>query len=322
MTMTSLAKPTSAPSCSEWALSQQLDPAGTAGNYKGFLLVEQPLPWPADASSVPELAGVSELASSAGLRLQLLSSESRPGRSDDGGRRVICYRQAQEGWAGDLVRSECIAPAGQVAAAVSDMVSSGAAGAPSPGAASSQDGGAVVDVLVCTHGQRDTCCGSKGTRLFAELTESPLGAAQLPVRLWRTSHTGGHRFAPSAIAFPSGTMWAYSDSALLRAVVGAGAGEAGTAPGHYRGCATLGTPRAQALERAVFAKVGWSVLRDARRALEAPGGRLRLETLGNGTWEGAVREGRRVPQPDCRTDPGAATKHGVEWVVEDLCRLG
>lgn len=316
MTTTPLAKLTSAPSCSEWARSQQLEPVGTAGNYKGFLLVEEPLPWPADASSVPELAGVSGLASDAGVRLQLLSSESRPGRSDGTGRRVIYYRQAREGWAGDLVRSECVAPAGQVAAAASDLLSSGAGGA------WSQEGGAVVDVLVCTHGQRDTCCGSKGTRLFAELTESPLAAAQAPVRLWRTSHTGGHRFAPSAIAFPSGTMWAYSDSALLRAVVGAGAGEAGAAPGHYRGCATLGTPRAQALDAAVFAEVGWSLLRDARRALEAPGGRLRLETLGNGTWEGVVHEGRRVPQPDCRTDPGAATKHGVEWVVEDLCRLG
>lgn len=316
MTMTPMAELTRAPSCSEWARSQQLDPAGTAGNYKGFLLVEQPLPWPADASSVPELAGVSELASSAGLRLQLLSCESRPGRSDDGGRRVIYYRQAEEGWAGDLVRSECVAPAGHVAAAVSDLLSRPA------GSGSSEDGGAVVDVLVCTHGQRDTCCGSKGTRLFAELAESPLAAAQLPVRLWRTSHTGGHRFAPSAIAFPSGTMWAYSDSALLRAVTGAGAGEAGTAPGHYRGCATLGTPRAQALDSAVFAKVGWSLLRDARRAVEAPGGRLRLETLAHGTWEGVVREGRLVPQPDCRTDPAAATKHGVEWVVEDLCRLG
>ena len=56
--------------CSDWAQSQGLDPVGNAGHYEGFLLVEQPLPWPFDVSTVPELVDVAELAASAGLRLQ------------------------------------------------------------------------------------------------------------------------------------------------------------------------------------------------------------------------------------------------------------
>jgi hypothetical protein len=47
-------------------------------------------------------------------------------------------------------------------------------------------------------------------------------------------------------------------------------------------------------------------------------GLVRLETELYGTWEAVAGEGRRVAQPDCRTDPELATKQSVEWVVEGL----
>lgn len=49
--------------------------------------------------------------------------------------------------------------------------------------------------LVCTHGSRDSCCGSLGPRL-AELL-APLG------EVWEVSHMGGHRFAPTMWQLPS-----------------------------------------------------------------------------------------------------------------------
>ena len=58
------------PACSDWARSQHLDPVGSAGYYEGFLLIEQPLPWPFDVSSIPDLMEVAKLAASAHLRLQ------------------------------------------------------------------------------------------------------------------------------------------------------------------------------------------------------------------------------------------------------------
>ena len=113
--------PSSPPACSEWARSQHLDPVGSAGYYDGFLLVEQPLPWPFDVASQPELVEVAKVAASARLRLQAVipvagtkaagGEAETPGLSEppDGpgrGRRVICYRSARAGWAGPLVRSE------------------------------------------------------------------------------------------------------------------------------------------------------------------------------------------------------------------------
>jgi len=51
-------------------------------------------------------------------------------------------------------------------------------------------------LLVCTHGSRDTCCGSLGPRL-AQLLRPP------DHEIWEVSHIGGHRFAPTLWHLPS-----------------------------------------------------------------------------------------------------------------------
>jgi Sucrase/ferredoxin-like len=225
---------------------------------------------------------------------------------------VICYRSLRPGWAGPLVHSERGAGPGALAAAVADLLSE-----PPVVEGRGDAGSAVVDVLVCTHGRRDSCCGGRGMDLVTRLSLSPFLTSHPGVRLWRTSHTGGHRFAPTSTLLPSGTLWAWADEALLRAAA-LGEGEAGEWVDRYRGCATLGSPALQAVERAVLAQVGWGLIGSLRRASDLGDGVVRLETEGGDAWEAAVREGRRVPQPDCRTSPELAAKQSTEWVVEGL----
>jgi hypothetical protein len=320
--------------CSDWARSQHLNPVGSAGYYDGFLLIEQPLPWPFDVSSLPELVAVAEVAASARLRLQTVipvrdQGLPPPSPEDDGDeaelpgppretklihsiRRLICYRSVRPGWAGPLVRSERVVQAGALATAVADLVDHG----PALDEAGS-NGTRVVDLLVCTHGRRDACCGARGRELLSELRGHAGFSSEAGMRLWRTSHTGGHRFAPTAILLPAGTMWAWADASLLRAAASA-EGEVGPWLERYRGCATVGSPAQQALERAVAAEVGWPLMGSYRRASDLADGVVRLESEPGGVWEAVVHEGRRVPQPDCRTSPDLATKQSVEWVVEGL----
>jgi len=52
--------------------------------------------------------------------------------------------------------------------------------------------------LVCTHGKRDACCARRGTALHRALQ------AHAGDRVLRTSHLGGHRFAPIVHSFPAG----------------------------------------------------------------------------------------------------------------------
>jgi len=308
------------PACSEWSKAEQLDPVGTAGFFGGFLLVEQPLPWPSDIARVPELADVVEVAASARLRLQLIVGAGlgaaralKEASGHRGERKVICYKSVAPGWAAPLARSECSAlpeSLGESAAALVDrpaVVREGvSAGEPD-----------MVDVLVCTHGRRDACCGAGGTVLFGDLSRSSWEAPPATVRLWRTSHTGGHRFAPTVIVLPSATLWAWADVALMQSVLSS-EGPVRGAVNRYRGCAVVGPPAYQALERAVLAEVGWLLLGARRRALDLGDGHLRLETDLAGIWDATVREGRHVPQPGCRSDPALATKQSVEWVVEGL----
>ncbi len=56
-------------------------------------------------------------------------------------------------------------------------------------------------MLVCTHGKRDRCCAIKGRPLAAGMQTCFSGD-----EVWETSHSKGHRFAPTMILLP----WGYS----------------------------------------------------------------------------------------------------------------
>lgn len=60
-------------------------------------------------------------------------------------------------------------------------------------------------LLVCTHAKRDACCAIKGRPLIVEMEKRYPFATNGDV-VWETSHTKGHRFAPSMLLMP----WGYS----------------------------------------------------------------------------------------------------------------
>ncbi|HEV7237792.1 MAG TPA: sucrase ferredoxin [Thermoanaerobaculia bacterium] len=56
-------------------------------------------------------------------------------------------------------------------------------------------------VLVCTHGQHDSCCGRRGYPLFDALRQHD------GIDLWQCSHIGGDRFAANAVVLPWGLYY-------------------------------------------------------------------------------------------------------------------
>jgi hypothetical protein len=119
----------------------------------------------------------------------------------------------------------------------------------------------------------------------------------------RTSHTGGHRFAPTAMLFPEGTSWAFADTDLLDRVAHRRGDVAAVLP-HYRGCVGLGGPAVQAAERAVLGQVGWSLWDRPRWGEDLGAGRVRFhaeDPAGGPTavWEVTVGPGRQLPAPAC-----------------------
>lgn len=263
--------------CSDAMRSAAVDPVGTAGSYSDFLLVEHPLPWPRDIGDLP-FGNVT--APGRRVRVQAVIPHADIVAPDR--RRIIHLSRSPDGPFAGFRRTEVVTTPDDVVAAC-DRLMRGEA----DGAAPSN----LRDVLVCTHGRRDRCCGSLGPQALARLDAVPED-----VRVWRTSHTGGHRFAPTAITFPDGNFWAYLDDDSLGALVDRRA-PAASLVRHHRGCSGLDSPAAQAVDRDALAHFGWGWTATPRTA-HVDGSAVELRYDG-GVVRGTVETIRRVAVPDC-----------------------
>jgi len=110
------------------------------------------------------------------------------------------------------------------------------------------------ELLVCTHGNRDICCGKFGFPAFHTLRQ--LAASMLtPFRVWRTSHFGGHRFAPTALDLPDGRCWGHLEAEVLENLARR-SGRVFPLRPFYRGWSGLSVYE-QVAEREIFMRQGW-----------------------------------------------------------------
>lgn len=299
--------------CSTWAREVDLSPIGTVGTYAAYVLIEAPLPWPKDVGLLPSLAPVAEVLEGRNVRIQALVPSSFDAPPSE--HRVILHRRARgDGGFLRYERSETVA-GDSLPDAVERLLS--AAPSASPGLQPSP-----VDVLVCTHGRRDVCCGSQGTDLALRLLA---GGPPEGVSYRRTSHTGGHRFAPTFLVLPQGTGWAFAAVELVDQVLERRVPFSQVAA-HYRGCAGLDGPQVQAVEREVLTSVGWELL-DRHRSgyptgeTTADGGAVVRLEAGSDRWEAVVAAGRTLPVPDCMKPLSETKKTETEWRVSELRSL-
>lgn len=314
--------PIDSPSCAEFARTEHIDPIGTAGSYRGFAVFELPLPWPRDIGDHPSVAPVAGSLSKAGVRVQAVVP------SDDGAvdrRRLAVY--ARPPGLFQRYRLHSVSFADQyLTEALATVAQEFESGAELP-----DEGPATSVVLVCSHGRRDACCGTLGTRLVTMLdgTHDAVGPnggdrtiGTIGATVWRTSHTGGHRFAPTALVLPEGTAWAYLDDGLLAGIVERTLAVEDAAS-LYRGCMGLDHPAAQACEREALRTIGWSWLdhhRTGQVIAETNGStRVRLEHTSPvgipGAFEATVQVTRTLPIPECRQPLTQSRKTAPELAV-------
>lgn len=58
-------------------------------------------------------------------------------------------------------------------------------------------------VAVCTNGKHDLCCAKFGLPIYQALDAEP------GISAWQCTHIGGHRYAATAIALPTGVVYGY-----------------------------------------------------------------------------------------------------------------
>jgi hypothetical protein len=194
--------------CSEVsaALDEQL--IGSAPTASGWVALEQNGPWGAKAFTGshldPDLGRVLEhRAAMAGVRPSLIR---RPGPHPDhlGETHRVLVASSVPGrtWllSGHLDDPASLLGLDWDAVAGGDLA---AARASLPSLAPEDD----AHLLVCTNGTRDVCCAVTGRPVAAA------ASAVHPGRVWEATHTSGHRFAPTAVLLPHGTLHGRLDGA-------------------------------------------------------------------------------------------------------------
>lgn len=299
--------------CSDYARSIAVDPAGTAIRADLLVAAEVPRPWPKPVAKHPMLAGVDVAVAAASAPTRVLASV--PACDDEETMQVTAYRRTPGSSQVQRRVWRCATPK------VADTAIAIIEGRDPADADEVLEAAPQAEVWICTQGSHDLCCGSEGTRL-AQAVEGRWS----DVTVRRVSHTGGHRFAPTAITLPDGRMWAHLDVDALTGILrreGDPRVVAGLAA-RCRGWWGAEVGPAQVAEREVFAATGWVWETAPRRAevVAADGDVTTVRvTAGDGnlaSWLVRVAPTRDVPTISCRAPGGLPAKPGVEYGVVDL----
>lgn len=264
---------------------------GTAPHTLGWVAVEQPGPWGRDAVRESHLdpqlgAALAESVQAVGWRFALIR---HPGTHPDDHRRrplrlLVASCVPGREWLLNGCFSDPATLRGLNLAALGRSDRAGVA-ASLPGLAVDS----TSHLLVCTNGRRDVCCAVRGRPVAVGVAAAGAG----PV--WETSHTGGHRFAPTGVLVPSGTVLGrLTVSTATAALSAAQFGDwhvALTGPAHDRGRCGL-VPAAQAAESAVRHLLGERRL-NALRVSEESKPRVSSAPGNSSHWRVEHRDGRQ-----------------------------
>ncbi|HUR82758.1 MAG TPA: sucrase ferredoxin [Thermoanaerobaculia bacterium] len=173
--------------CTDAARARGDDNTGTASRVDVWILVELPVTWGRnpihDAVIPPDVRDALKRASAAIPRS-----------------RVVFIRK----------RVECLGPARVYIVRSAPEIAMQTLDLPSIDAITSIDFKSLLTqhsslitplVLICTHGQHDSCCGRRGYPLFDALRNHD------GFDLWQCSHIGGDRFAANAVVLPWGLYY-------------------------------------------------------------------------------------------------------------------
>ncbi|MEA5617454.1 sucrase ferredoxin [Cronbergia sp. UHCC 0137] len=237
--------------CSEYSRQIGEEIIGSATNYQTYILVECPQPWVSAAFKskwVPDnLRVLVEEVKRAKLPIQFLLIAN--GQSHKVDYTTLLIYQKREGLSNGYCRQEYKLPnIEQVAGLVRKWLL---------GIASDYQVESNInrDILVCTHGSHDQCCAKHGNPFYFYATKTISNLHLDHIRLWKSTHFGGHRFAPTAIDLPEGRYYGLLDQDSFSSIL-IHSGDIQCLNKVYRGWGIL--PSAlQILEREFIFAHGW-----------------------------------------------------------------
>ena len=303
--MTTSVRPFRNHMCSMFSQEKGEDPGGSAARWTACLVLEIPKPWEhevRDSKGFPK--GVGEILDQVpDLRLQAIHSDEKYSRDDHS--RVMLFSMPDK-QIDVYERQEYLIPNSNLTALLESLVLDS-------DTLTSFDGYRVFgdnvrDILVCTHGSRDICCASRGYPIYEILQRD---FATNSMRVWQTSHTGGHRLSPNVIEMPSGRYWGRVTPEFSERIVSR-EGDSTGIRSHYRGWAALASPEEQVAEREAFVREGWSWLECPSSVTTESSGMFTVKSP-IASYGVNVVQVDSVPTNDCLTDDvtGEELQYGV-----------
>lgn len=237
--------------CSDHARQLGEDLIGSATNYQTYILVECPPPWTSEAFNskwVPKnLQILVEEVQRARLPIRFLLIANDLSHKVEHTTLLIYHRV--EGLSQGYRKYEFKLPnIEQAASTVKKWLSGKISGY-------EIETSVTRDILVCTHGSHDQCCARYGNPFYFYANATIFNLYLDNIRIWKSSHFGGHRFAPTAIDLPEGRYYGVLDQDSFRSIL-TRSGDIQCLNKVYRGWGIL--PAAmQILEKELILQHGW-----------------------------------------------------------------
>ena len=270
------------------------DPVGHASTYDRIIIAELPKPWPRPSTNAPSTsqalrdlvdhfqtlrmraywddgeAGVK----ARGLNVALIYVAPDPEYSSPGYKRVFHFSRPKEPFS-VYCKEEFQVPEADATELLEALLYQKSTHKWQEALVKSIAN--VRELLVCTHGSRDTCCGTFGYPLYANLrriADSTAGA----LRVWQATHFQYHRFAPVVLDLPEARVWGAvsPDSAETLALRNI---SPHTLRNCYIGWAGVEQGYMQAAEREALIREGWdwTTYRKSGRLIQLDGGEERAQ---------------------------------------------
>lgn len=237
--------------CSDHSRQTGENVIGTATNYDTYILVECPTPWTSEAFNskwVPEnLRILVEEVQDAKLPIRFLLIANDVTNKID--YTTLLIYQKQPGLSHGYNKREFKLENIQQAAAVVRKFLRGRM------PEYEIETNVTRDILVCTHGSHDKCCAKYGNPFYYYATDTVSDFNVDNIRLWKSSHFGGHRFAPTAIDLPQGRYYGLLEQDSFRSILTRN-GDIECLNQVYRGWGILPTA-IQVLEKELMLRHGW-----------------------------------------------------------------
>lgn len=238
--------------CADASRQAGEDMIGSGSIFQTYVLVECPTPWEYeafDSKQIPQnlKSLVKEIEQTKQPIRFLLITNNKPKNTAE--TTVLIYDKSQQEFTRGYRKTEFnVGSIEQVAGVVKNYL-----------AGESFEGEIVTeetrDILVCTHGSHDQCCARYGNGFYLQAfaTIAELGLDN--VRMWKSSHFGGHRFAPTAIDLPDGRYYGVLNRDSFKSIL-TRTGDINCLNKVYRGWGILPTA-IQVLEKELILRYGW-----------------------------------------------------------------